>query len=260
MKIFIRSMVAKTGWQIFTPDNHLTPIFRYKLYDRLAEPGYSNINRFVEAAYPPIKTSIRVAHFHFDEALSRDSIPMEIDLTVLFKFDPRGIDRKVAAQFVLVGDEVFHAIIEDYAHQGLMQLIGRYEAATLQEASIQNRLKNSLFRAVNADVAVLGLNIPALGCITFQRLLPHHRYVRTQLERANLAEKLKQLAFVDERTVDLLFKTDFLHSMEHMNEGSMVWANLDGGGDGRPGVRPNGRFPRSQGPDTPFGASRAEAD
>lgn len=225
MRMFINSMVAKTGWQVFTPDNHLTPIFQYKLFNRLAEPGFSPINPFVESAYPAIKTSIRVGNFLFDEALSDDSIPMEIQLTILFKFDPRGCDNKIIAQFALVGDEVFTAIIEDYARQGLMQLISRYRAEELKEARVQNEMKNALFRSVNADVAVLGLSIPVAGCITFQRLVPHARYVRTQLENANLFAKLKQLKLVDEKTVDLLVRTDALHTLEHI-EGGMFFADL----------------------------------
>lgn len=264
MLMAFKSLLTRTGFQQFTPDNHQTPIFRFDLFDRLVGPGFNYINPLFEKAYPPVKTSIRVADLFFEKLLSADSIPMEAQLTVLFKLDLIGCNPKIIAQFVTLPQRMLQLIIKDYTAQALMQLVGRHRADTLKNAAVQNEIKNSLFRAVNANVAPLGLSIPAAECITFRHFMPHAKYVRTMLENANIGEKLKQLNSADEKAVDFLIRTGLVDALERLPDGSMVMTQLgDGANVGGVMNWLNGRFSPPPTPPrrpsySPYGTAEAD--
>ena len=244
---YTKSLIEKAGFQVFTYDNMLTPILRFDLFDRLAEPGFSPINRFIETTLDPISTSVRVAQLTFKELLSRDSIEMLVNTTILYKFDPRGCLRHIIAQFVRADNAVFEAIIQDYVGQALLQLVSRYRAAELKEAFIQNQIKQLLLRTVNADMAILGLSIPNASCVIFKAFTPHAQYLQTMLENVNLDEKMQLLSLLDEKTVQKFVQTAVFDALKNMPEGSTVFADMSGGSffSGLAGANGlfNGRFP-----------------
>lgn len=219
-------LFAKTKWKIFTPDNAITPIFRHKLFNRLAEPGYSYINRITESALPAIKTSIRVGHFNFSDLLSQDNVPITAECGFLYRFDPRTCQPHAVAQFVQVGDEVFHAILEDFATEGLLHLLSYYQAKQLKEDAVLNLIKKSLRHYLNSCIRPLGLSLPFPECVIIKKLMPHERFLRTQLEVLNQVSKIESMMALEDGLFDQFTRMEILNILENMKNGSTVFTNF----------------------------------
>ena len=72
----------------FTPDNQTTPVLRWGRYHRVRGSGFFMTWPLIERTLSPVKTSIHVGNFYFEEVLSRDNIPFTIQMTILFTFKP----------------------------------------------------------------------------------------------------------------------------------------------------------------------------
>ncbi len=141
----------------FTPDNHTTPILRLGRYHRVKGPGLLWIIPFFEKVLPPVKTSIHVGTFFFEEVQSQDNIPFTIQITVLFTFQPDRARKAAAAQLVKGGDALFNTIVKDYTNQGLRRLVAKYEAETLSNQQTMTIIEYNLVHYLTATMRVLGL-------------------------------------------------------------------------------------------------------
>ena len=100
----------------FAPDNHVVPVLRWGQYHRVEGPGFFWIVSPFERTLPPVKTSLHVGNFVFEEVLSGENIPLRIHLTVLFTFNPASAPKSPAAVLVRGGDQLLH-ILNAHAKQ-----------------------------------------------------------------------------------------------------------------------------------------------
>jgi regulator of protease activity HflC (stomatin/prohibitin superfamily) len=87
----------------FAPDNYVIPVLRFGRYRRVGGPGFVWTWPVIEQTLPPLKTSLYVGNFVFEEVLSQDNIPFKVHVTVLFIFDPDSAVKNAAAQLVRAG-------------------------------------------------------------------------------------------------------------------------------------------------------------
>ncbi|MCP5097627.1 MAG: hypothetical protein GY943_18930 [Chloroflexi bacterium] len=215
-------LMKRIKLEVFTPDNHLTPILRYGMYNRLVPPGYNRINPLLEEQLPAFKTSIRVAKLKFDELLSADGIPFTIQLTVLYKFDPRKSPANVIAQFARVPARVLEDIVADYTAQGLRRLIARHMAQSVFLSSTISDVERDLCRFLNAEMRILGISLPSSGSVIIRETVPSERYKRTMLE-ANLHQVTMNVLskFKDQQLIPLSLYAELVANLEHV-DGNVV--------------------------------------
>ncbi|UCG12375.1 MAG: hypothetical protein JSU72_18065, partial [Deltaproteobacteria bacterium] len=96
----------------FAPDNHVVPVLRLERYHRVEGPGFFRVDPLRERTLPPVKTSIHIGNFAFEEVLSRDNIPFRVTMTVLFTFDPGCVPKSTAAVLVRGGGSLFQMIVK----------------------------------------------------------------------------------------------------------------------------------------------------
>ncbi|MCB0208474.1 MAG: SPFH domain-containing protein [Anaerolineae bacterium] len=142
---------------IFTPDNHITPVMRWGQYKRTIAPGLRWIMPVVERALAPVKTSIYVGNFYFEEVLSHDNIPYKVQMTVLFTFDPNKAVKPAAAQLVKAGETVLQTIVRDYTNQGLRRLAAQYGAECLSGHVTMTLMEKNLAAYLTSTLRPLGL-------------------------------------------------------------------------------------------------------
>jgi regulator of protease activity HflC (stomatin/prohibitin superfamily) len=184
------------GWLFglrFAKDNHVIPIVRMGRYHRVAGPGFFWINILVDTTLPPVKTSLYVGNFVFDEILSKEGIPFRIHLTVLFTFDPRKALTNVAAALVRAEDGLLEIIVKDYTNQGLRRLASRFNAEELwSEAMIT--VERDLTHLLTAEMRALGIAPLRTGGVLIKELFVPEKFQRAILNARQLQAILYALA------------------------------------------------------------------
>lgn len=142
---------------VFTPDNQVTPVMRLGRYHRSIEPGLRWTIPVIERPLSPVKTSIYVGNFYFEELLSRDNIPYTIQMTILFTFNPNKAVKPAAAQLVKGDERLLQAIVRDYTNQGLRRLAARYGAECLSNDITLTLIEKNLTAYLISTMRPLGL-------------------------------------------------------------------------------------------------------
>lgn len=141
----------------FTPDNHATPVLRWGRYHRALKPGFQWVIPLIEQALAPLKTSLHVGNFAFEEVLSRDNISFKIKMTVMFSFNPWAVDKSVAAQLMRGGESLLRTIMHDFANRRLRRLVAAYGAEELSRHQVVTTIENSLVEDLTREMSSLGL-------------------------------------------------------------------------------------------------------
>ena len=172
------------GWFgfVFTPDNHVTPVMRLGRYSRSKPPGLTWIMPLIERPLKPVKTSIYVGNFYFDEMLSCDNIPFTIQLTVLFTFNPNKAIREAAAQLVKADESLLKTIVRDYTNQGLRRLVVRYGSEALSNDITMMVMETNLAAHLTSAMRALGLAPLKRDGILLKELIAPPRFKNTMFD------------------------------------------------------------------------------
>ena len=142
---------------VFTPDNQVTPVMRLGRYHHSIDPGLRWTIPVIERTLDPVKTSIYVGSFYFEELLSRDNIPYTVQVTILFTFNPDKAIKPAAAQLVKGGEQLLKTIVRDYTNQGLRRLAARYGAECLSNDITLTLIEKNLTAYLISTMRPLGL-------------------------------------------------------------------------------------------------------
>ena len=183
----IQRLCSALGWLIgiyFCPDNYVLPILRLGRYHRVRGPGFVWIIPLVEQVLAPVKTSLHVGDFIFQEVLSRDNIPFRVHMTVLFTFDPASAIKSAAAQLVRGGDQLLQVIVRDFANRRLRRLAATFEAEELSSEVVINNIEEGLVHYLKHEMSILGLApIQAkYGGIMIKEVVAPDNFKRTMLD------------------------------------------------------------------------------
>jgi hypothetical protein len=177
----------------FVPDNHVLPVFWLGRYHRVGGPGFVWIWPILERTLPPVKTGLHVGNFYFGEILSKDNIPFNMQLTVLFTFKPAEALPQAAAQLVKAGPDLLEIIVKDYANQGLRRLAARYEAEALGGSEAMATIEHRLTEVLTRQLKGLGLApLPRDGILIKETIAPE-KFKRGMLNARRLEAMLQTL-------------------------------------------------------------------
>lgn len=199
----------------FAPDNHVVPVLRLGRYHRVEGPGFFWIMSLIERTLPPVKTSIYVGNFVFEEVLSRDNIPFTIHLTILFTFNPNTADKNAAAVLVRGGDSLLQIIVKDYTNQGLRRLVSRYKADALCAGSTMSSIERTLTHFLRAQMRVLGIAPLKRGGLIIKETIAPEKFKRTMLnvnQQETTLEVLRSYPVVE--LVQMLNQVMFVTNLE----------------------------------------------
>ena len=184
------------GWLFglrFAEDNHVIPILRMDQYERVDGPGFFWINPFVEETLSPVKTSLYVGDFIFNEVLSKDGIPFRIHMTVLFTFKPRMAMKDAAAVLVRANPSLLNTIVRDYTNQGLRRLAAKYKAKDLW-SEVMTDIERTLTRLLTAEMYALGISPLRTGGVLVKEMYVPEKFQQAILDTQKLRAVLQTLA------------------------------------------------------------------
>jgi regulator of protease activity HflC (stomatin/prohibitin superfamily) len=166
----------------FVPENHVVAVMRLGMYHRLGGPGFIWRIPLIESVTPPIKIGIRFLPFVVKRALTKDAISINVDLTVLYSFDPSLSIRQIAAQLVRCTPDVLEGIVEDKVDNCLRQIVARFEAKQLCEGETIVQIQHELSRSLTAELRPLGLSPAQDGGVMIKEVNLPEDLLRTILE------------------------------------------------------------------------------
>lgn len=143
----------------FAPDNHVIPILHLGRYHRVRGPGYFWIIPLLQQTLPPVKTSLYVGKFVFEEVLSQENIPFKIKMTVLFSFNPALALKNAAAQLVRGGEGLLQTIVSDFTDRRLRRLVATFRAEELSADTVIAKIEAGLVHYLNYEMSSLGLKL-----------------------------------------------------------------------------------------------------
>jgi regulator of protease activity HflC (stomatin/prohibitin superfamily) len=210
----------------FAPDNHVIPVLRLGRFHRVKGPGFFWTWPLIEQALPPVKTSIHVGNFTFDEVLTKNNVPFKIQITVLFTFNPNSALKSAAAQLVQGGDDLFRIIVKDYTNQGLRRLVAKYEATELGNQKAMTTIERTLPRFLITELRSLGLAPLKEGGVLIKEVLAPAEFKQSILDARRLEAILYALAsFPAPGLVDQAIRAAVMTSLERL-ESNVFLSNL----------------------------------
>lgn len=206
----------------FAPDNHVVPVLRWERYHRVRGPGFFWIVPLMERTLPPVKTSLYVGNFVFEEVLSRDNIPFRVQMTLLFTFDPRSAVQNAVATLVRADDKLFLHIVKDYTNQGLRRLAAKFEAEELGRGPAMSIIEQTLTRSLIAEMRALGLVPLRRGGVIIKEIIAPEMFKRAMLNARRLESTLRALApYPARHLVEQAIQAEFVTGLEYL-EGDLT--------------------------------------
>lgn len=168
----------------FAPDNHVIPVLRWGRYHRVKGPGLFWIMPLFEKALPAVKTSIHVGDFFFEEVLSKDNIPFQIQVTVLFIFAPNEAIKEAAAQLVRAGDALLQTIVREFTNRRLRRMVATFNAEELSGDEVVAKIEKGLVHYLKYEMSRLGLKPLKAhnGGVMIKEVIAPEKFKRTMLD------------------------------------------------------------------------------
>ena len=166
----------------FVPENHVVAVMRRGMYHRLGGPGFIWRIPLIESVTPPIEIGIRFLPFTVKRALTKDAMSINVDLTVLYSFDPSLSIRQIAAQLVRCVPDVLEGIVVDKVDNCLRRIVARFEAKQLCEGETVAQIQHELTRSLTAELRPLGLSPARNGGVIIKEVTLPEGLLRTILE------------------------------------------------------------------------------
>jgi hypothetical protein len=212
----MKRLLGKLGRTIgihFAPDNHLVPILRLGRFHRLEGPGFFPIIPLIEEALPPVSFGVQVGNFIFEEVLSQDNIPFTVQMTVLFKFDPREAIPQIAAQLVRVEPYVLQSIVRDYVNQGLRRIASTFRAEEMSSAGARHAIEQNLARYIKGQLKILGL-LPIDDGLLVKEMMAPNKFNQSMVNVKGLGATMRELGrYRDVTLMELGTRAAFLNAL-----------------------------------------------
>ena len=161
--------------------------------------------------------------------MSKDNIPFNISLTILYKFDPIDSPDHIIAQFAIAPDQVLENIVKDYGSRGLRRLAARYRAETLCGERPMSRIENSLNAYLNSELEILGIQLLKEGSVLIREALPPEKFRHTMLSLNVHQATLRVLASFDKypALIKQALQAEFISNLENLDNNFMFVSNME---------------------------------
>jgi len=186
----------------FVPENHKAAVTRLGMYNRVRGPGFIWIIPFVDRVENLVKMGMRFAAFKVKQVLSRDGIPLDFELMILYRFDPDATSRPIAAQLVRLPDHVLESIVEDYVDQSLRRTVAQHSAEDICYGNPIPLIEQSVVEGLKAQVRPLGLAPMADGGVVIKEITPREDFLESILAAKGYEMILKVLTDYQAADVD----------------------------------------------------------
>ncbi len=210
----------------FVEENYVAPVFRLGMYNRVGGPGLFWVVPILESVGQPVKIGIRFNSLKVSGALSSDSIPIDIDLQIFFRFDPERTQRRIAAQFVRLPESVLAAIAKGYADSFLREVVANFTAEDICSGKAVARIKRQLSRILTDRLAFLGYVIDLDKGVLIQAITASPEFQRTMLDAKRYEVTLRVLNAYQAADVDQALYAELVKSLAK-SDGSMFFSLAD---------------------------------
>jgi regulator of protease activity HflC (stomatin/prohibitin superfamily) len=206
----ILTFLAKFVGVHFVQENHVAPVFRLGMYRRVCGPGFFWVIPILESVGPPVKSGFRFTSLKVPGALSKDSIPIDIDLEVFFRFDPERTQRRIAAQLVRAPERVLTDIAEDYADSFLRQVVANFAAEDICSGKVVSRIKSHLSHILADRLDFLGYVINLDSGVLIKGITASSEFQQTMLDAKRYEVTLRVLNAYQAADVDQALFAEFI--------------------------------------------------
>lgn len=221
MKGLIKALGRLLGIH-FATDNYVIPVLRWGRFNRVKGPGFFWTFPLIEQTLSPIKTSLHVGNFYFEEILTRDNIPFRVQMTVLFTFNPASALKSAAAMLVRGGDDLLQVIVKDYTNQGLRRLASRFEAEELCRGSAMSAIERNLTHLLTGEMRALGIAPLRQDGILIKETIAPDKFKHTMLNVKLHEATLRVLASYRElNLIKQAIQAEFVTGLEDL-EGNLT--------------------------------------
>lgn len=201
MRRILNSLARLIGIH-FVQENHVAPVFRLGMYNRVRGPGFFWIIPVLESVGQPVPSGFRFASLSVSGTLSRDSIPIDIDLAVFFRFDPAQTLRQIAAQLVRAPEHVLTDIAKDYADSYLRKVVANFTAEDICSGKAVARLQRHLSRILADKLGFLGYVIDLNSGVLVKTITASPEFQQTMLDAKRYEVTLRVLNAYQAADVD----------------------------------------------------------
>lgn len=210
----------------FVKENYVAPVFRLGMYKRVRGPGFFWVIPILEGVGRPVKSGFRFTSLNVSGALSSDSIPVDIDLEIFFRFDPERTQRRIAAQLVRVPEHVLIDIAEDYADSFLRRVVANFTAEDICSGKAIARIQRHLSRILADKLEFLGYVIDPDGSVLIKGITASPGFQQTMLDAKRYEVTLRVLNAYQAADVDQALFAELVNGLAK-SDGSMVFSLAD---------------------------------
>lgn len=237
MKKILTSLAKLIGVH-FVQENYVAPVFRLGMYHRVCGPGLFWVIPILESVGQPVKSGIRFISLNVPGALSSDSIPIDIDLKIFFRFDPKRTRRQIAAQLVRVPERVLTDIAKDYADSFLRQVVANFTTEDICSGKAVARIQRHLSRILADKLGFLGYVIDLGSGVLIKGITASPEFQQTILDAKRHEVTLRVLNAYQAADVDQALRAELVKGLAK-GDSSMLFSLADALSFPKP-VRGNG--------------------
>lgn len=182
------------------PEHHVVSIQRWQKYHRTVGPGTVWINPFYESILATTYVGLRTLSYRLGGAQTNDPIEFGTEIVLRFRFDPRGLTKPVASEFVQFPFARVEQWMRDLLDSSARDLFLCYSAEQLCEAQNRLAIQHELERTLAVKLRPLGVRLVSSGGVLLKRIdLPSGWY------QAVLEARRNRLALAELDQFDLGF-------------------------------------------------------
>lgn len=225
MKKILISLAKLIGIH-FVRENYVAPVFRLEMYNRVCGPGLFWIIPILESVGEPVKSGIHFTSLKVSGALSSDSIPIDIDLQILFRFDPERTQRQIAAQLVRVPERILTEIVTGYAEGFLRRVVANFTAEEICNGKAIARIERHLVRVLADQLEFLGYVIDLDSGVLIKAITASPEFQQTMHDANRYEVILGVLNAYQAADVDQALLAEFVNGLAK-GDGSMFLSLAD---------------------------------
>ena len=210
----------------FVEENYVAPVFRFGMYRRVSGPGFFLTIPILESVGQPVKSGFRFTSLNVPGALSSDSIPIDIDLEIFFRFDPKQTERRIAAQLVRVPEHVLTDIAEDYADSFLRRVVANFTAEDVCSGKAVDRIQRQLSHILADRLEFLGYVINPDSSVLIKGITASSEFQQTMLDANRYEVTLRVLNAYQAADVDQALYAELVNGLAK-GDGAMFLSLAD---------------------------------
>jgi regulator of protease activity HflC (stomatin/prohibitin superfamily) len=223
----------------FVEENYVAPVFRFGMYRRVCGPGFFLAIPILENVGQPVKSGIHFTSLKVSGALSSDSIPIDIELQILFRFDPEQTQHRIAAQLVRVPEYVLTDIAEDYADSFLRRVVANFTAEDICSGKAVVRIQRQLSHILADRLGFLGYVVGLDSGVLIKGITASPKFQQTMLDAKRYEVTLRVLNAYQAADVDQALFAELVNGLAK-GDGSIQFLSLADAMNFPKSVRGNG--------------------